>query len=332
MKVCLIGCGDIANAAHGPALARLKQEGKAELAGCCNRTIKKAEAFKEKFGFDSAWSDYHDMLDALHPEVVFVLLPVNRIAAAAADIMKMGYPLIMEKPPGLDTAETDMLINTAKEFNAFNAVMFNRRSMPLLVRLKEELQGRAIDSITLEMCRFNRANGEDFTTTAIHGIDCVSYLAGQKYRDLSFFYDEHTEAGYTNYHIHGQLAGGTRVDMHFMPVAGAVTERLTVYVHNAQYYLNLPVWSGTEYTNGFDHPGHLTGASGQMPVLDIDGREYSNTDEGFVLNGFYDEDRLLLDAIRNGKPSPHEIKTGRQSVEIMLAMRKRIPHMNWEVE
>lgn len=332
MRVCLIGCGDIANAAHGPALARLKREGRVELAGCCNRSIAKAVGFKERFGFESAWADHREMLDALHPDAVMILLPVRTIAGVTAEVMRMGYPVIMEKPPGIDTDETDMLVDTAKELGAFNAVLFNRRSMPLLIRLREELGGRHIDSITLEMCRYGRAGGEDFTTTAIHGIDCVSYLAGQKYNRLDFSYDEHPKREYTNYHAHGRLENGTYVDMHFMPVAGGVTERLTVYTQDAQYYLHLPVWSGTEYTEGFDHPGRLVGAAGQKTVLDIDGREYSGCNDGFVLNGFYDEDRLLLEAIEEGRPSPHEIATGRQSVEIMLAMRKRCGGLSWEGE
>ena len=268
MKVCLIGCGDIANAAHGPALAKLKKEGLVNLAGCCNRRVEKAETFKEKFGFESAWSDYREMLDAIHPNVVMVMLPVQTITQVAIDVMKRGYNIVMEKPPGVDVYETDLLSETAEKCGVFNAVMFNRRSMPLLGRLKEELINRQVDSVSLEMCRYNRKGGEDFTTTIIHSIDCVSYLVGQKYSELNFVYDEHPECGYTNYYVYGKLAGGTHVDMRFVPATGAVTERLAVYTPDAQFYLNLPVWSGTEYTEGFDCPGYLVGVEEQKKIVE----------------------------------------------------------------
>ncbi|WP_418482254.1 Gfo/Idh/MocA family protein [Dysosmobacter sp.] len=330
MRVCLIGCGDIANAAHGPALARLEKEGQVELSGCCNRRYEKAAAFMGKYGFKSAWSDYVQMLDSLQPDAVMVLLPVHTIAQVTIDVMKLGYPVIMEKPPGIDTDETDMLSKTAEELGIFNAVMFNRRSMPLVQRLKREISGRCLDAISLEMCRFNRTGGEDFTTTIIHDLDCVSFLTGESYSELCFSYDEHPEAGYTNYFVSGRLSGGTHVDMRFLPAAGGVTERFGVYAHGSQFYLDLPVWSGTEYTEGFDCPGRLVGIETQKKILDINGEECSGCRDGFVLNGFYDEDRILLSAIEKGEDSPYEIKSGRQSVEIMLAMRRRLAGLVWE--
>lgn len=330
MRLCLIGCGDIANAAHGPALARLQREGLVELVGCCGRRLERAEAFAARFDFESAWCDYRRMLEELHPDAVMLMLPVQLTAEAAVEVMERGYPVIMEKPPGMNLEEVDRLAAVSRKRGLFNAVMFNRRSMPLLQQLKKQLPGYAVEAVSLEMCRYNRVGGEDFTTTIIHSIDCVSFLIGQPYAELQCCYDEHPSDGYTNYYISGRLKNGVHVDMRFLPAAGGVTERLAVYARDAQFYLDLPVWSGTDYTEGVDCPGHLLGVKAQERFLELDGETLSGCRDGFVLNGFYEEDKNLLCTCRDGLSTPHEIASGRQSVEIMLGLRERRQTMRWE--
>lgn len=329
IRICVIGCGDIAFAAHGPALSRLAGDGICKLAGCCARHIEKAELFRQRFGFEKAYSDYTRMLSEQKPDAVFVLMPVRLAADCAIDVMERGYPVIMEKPPGVSAEENDRIVEAAKRTGVFNAVTFNRRSMPLLLEAKKLLDGRQIDAVSLEMCRYKRT-GEDFTTTAIHGIDCLSFLVGSGYKTVHCDYQSSPQRGNTNYYASGYFANGVHFDMRFVPDAGAVTERIAVYAQGYQLYCDLPVWSGTEYTEGFDCPGRLVAAGAQEKLADINGEEYSGCRDGFVLNGFYDEDKNILIALKEGNASPFPICTGHQSVEISELLRKGVKEYRWE--
>ncbi len=324
IRICLIGCGSIAFAAHGPALSRLQSEGIAELIACCDMDTAKAESFRQKFGFTRAYSDYEMMLDTEKPNAVFTLLPVWYNAACAIRTLELGYPVIMEKPPGVSAREARAIAAAAQDHNLYHAVLFNRRSMPLVQLLKEKLAEERVVAVSLEMCREGRSE-KDFTTTAIHGIDCLRHLFGD-FRKLSLDYEVDTVRGNVDYFAHGSLESGAHVDMRFLPCAGAVTERISVYTTGKQFYLNLPVWSGTTYLRGFDFPGSLVCAEKECETMRIMGSELSNSEDGFVLNGFYEEDKRIIKAIEGGELTVFPVSAFLQSVEISYALRNRQPH------
>lgn len=329
MKICLIGCGSIAQAAHGPALRRLQAEGTVSLSACCDMDGKRAETFSKTFGFARFYTDYEQMLRTEQPDAAFSLLPVRLNAACAVRVLQLGYPVILEKPPGVDETEAMAIAEAAERGGLYHAVLFNRRSMPLTRKCLELLAGEEIEAVSLEMCREGRGGQEDFTTTAIHGIDCVRFLVGEDYDCLDFAYQE-DPGRCVNYYAYGKFTGGARVDMRFLPCAGAVTERIAVYTRGKQFYLNLPVWSGTTYVPGFDCPGSLVVAAGEREMLRVTGEELSGSRDGYVLNGFYDEDRLVLEAIAAGQAAQFPVRQSLQPVDIAAAMRWRRPQYRKE--
>lgn len=322
MKICLIGCGSIAWAAHGPALCRIQRDGKAELLACCDMDTSRAEDFRKRFGFHRAYSNHLTMLEREKPDLVFCLLPVALNAACAISVLERGYGVAMEKPPGINIEEACAIDQAMRQNNAYHAVLFNRRSMPLVLKAKELLSGEKIEAISLEMCRENRMN-EDFTTTAIHGIDCVRFLVGKDYESLIFHYQEHGDERYANFYAFGRFLGGIYVDMRFLPCAGAVTERISIYTKGKQFYLELPVWSGTTYVPGFDQPGRLVVAQQERQILCVTGAELSGCEDGFVLNGFYGEDCIVLKEAQAGSATGFSVLDSLQSVDIATAMRER---------
>lgn len=322
MNVCLIGCGSIAWSAHGPALRRLQAEGAVTLSACCDRDGGRAEEFRRAFAFSRSYTDFEEMLRAEQPNAVFSLLPVRWNAACAVRVLQLGCPVILEKPPGVDEREALAIADTAERMGLYHAVLFNRRSMPLVRKCVELLQGESVEAISLEMCREGRGGEEDFTTTAIHGIDCLRFLAGEDYASLEFAYQA-DEGRCVNYYASGSFTGGARVDMRFLPCAGAVTERIAIYTKGGQFYLDLPVWSGTTYVPGLDSPGRLVAAAGEREVLRLSGEELSASREGYVLNGFYEEDRLALAAVAAGQETQFPVRGSLQSVDVAEALRMR---------
>lgn len=183
-KICVIGCGGIAVRGHGPAyqLYRQTHEG-TELAGCCDIDAQRAAHFRERFGFRRAYTDYAEMLAQERPDAVCLVVPVEKTAGLAVSIMKRGYPLLMEKPPGIELCEAELLANAAESCGVPNMVAFNRRHVPLVRILRERMANRVIRHIQCEFCRVGRYD-KDFTTTAVHGIDTVGLLAGAPYKEV----------------------------------------------------------------------------------------------------------------------------------------------------
>ena len=184
-KICVIGCGAMAKSGHGPAFKKYAQEyNDTLLAGCCDIKREAAEEFAATFGFSRAYTDYRVMLDEVKPDVVSLLSPVELTSELAVSVLKLGYPLILEKPPGRNREEILAIDRAAREAGVSVRTAFNRRYTPLVQKLKELLADEKIMNITYQMYRRGRSE-PDFSTTSIHAIDAVSFVGGGKYKNVS---------------------------------------------------------------------------------------------------------------------------------------------------
>ena len=151
-KICVLGCGAMSLSGHGPAFAKYKKDYEDVcLAGCCDLDEQKAIEYKEKFGFEKHYTDYKLMLDEIKPDVVSLICPVKFTKELSIDIIKKGYNIILEKPPGLNREEIYEMIEAAKSSGVFVRTAFNRRYTPIFLKLKEYLKGKRIFNITYQI-------------------------------------------------------------------------------------------------------------------------------------------------------------------------------------
>jgi myo-inositol 2-dehydrogenase / D-chiro-inositol 1-dehydrogenase len=234
----------------------------------------------------------------------------------------MRFPLLLEKPPGLTTAEVDQMIAAARASGTPNQVAFNRRYTPLVTALKQRLAQieppGGLQHLQYEFYRLGRTDA-DFSTTAIHGIDAARFLAGSDYSHIAFHYREFPELGSAtaNILLDCTFTSGTTAQICFLPVSGAVIERATLHALNRIFFLHLPVW------NAFDAPGSLVEVFKGQVISTLSGPQVAGSPEDFVLNGFYAEDAAFFDDIRRGHSPQGDIASGRQSVEIAQCLRER---------
>ena len=157
-KLCLIGCGGIATQGHGPSLQKyVSLHPELILAGCCDLDAARAESYRAQFGFAKAYTDYEAMLDELRPDAVLLTCTAAKTCELSIAVMKKGYNILLEKPPG-DTLEeiTAMIAEADLHPDLHIQTAFNRRHTPLLARLKQELQGKRIYNITYQLYRHSR--------------------------------------------------------------------------------------------------------------------------------------------------------------------------------
>ena len=95
MKVGIIGCGTIANAAHIPAYMNNKE---VEIAYFCDIILERAEAAVAQYGCGKAVTDYHDILNDDSVEAVSICTPNNVHSVIAIDCLKAGKDVLCEKP------------------------------------------------------------------------------------------------------------------------------------------------------------------------------------------------------------------------------------------
>lgn len=320
-KICAIGCGYIAKNGHGPAFLKYKNEhSKTVLAGCCDIKSELAKEFKNTFGFEAAYTDYKQMLNEIKPDAVSLMSPVYLTSSMAVEILNMGYPLILEKPPGRNKDEISAIYYAAKKSGVSVRTAFNRRYTPLVLKLKELLKDEKIYNITYQMYRKNRADA-DFSTTSIHAIDCVSNIAGGSYKRVDFNYQEIPEVGenVANIYLNGILENGAVAQISLVPMGGTVAERISVNTNKAAYFVELPFWSNV------DSPGCLVRIDGNEITHRILGDELVSSPEMFEESGFYEENRSFFEYVRSGGKVVNDILSGIDSVEIADCIRKRLP-------
>jgi myo-inositol 2-dehydrogenase / D-chiro-inositol 1-dehydrogenase len=320
--IAVAGCGWVSSACHGPAYRRYAQRNPGvALLAACDIDLDRVQEFCSEFGFERAYSNYLEMLERERPTVVCLNVPEVLTCEMGVNILAAGYPLLAEKPPGISAEEIDRLVAAAAQKRIPNMAAFNRRYMPLMVALKKHLAGCEMQHIHYNLARIGRSGG-DFSPTAIHAIDAVRFLAGAGYAQIHFHYQElpHLGKDVANTHLDCRFANDVTASIDINPLSGINVERAVVHGYNHTFLLNC--------NNGPDAPGSLLHYEKGRLILELDGAELSQTDEDFVLNGFYAEDAAFFDAVRTGAPIADDIQSARQSVEIMQWMRERRPEYN----
>lgn len=95
MKVGIIGCGTIANAAHIPAYIK---NAEVEIAYFCDIIPERAEEAVKLYGCGKAITDYHDILNDSSVDAVSICTPNNVHSVIAIDCLRAGKDVLCEKP------------------------------------------------------------------------------------------------------------------------------------------------------------------------------------------------------------------------------------------
>jgi predicted dehydrogenase len=323
MKLCAIGCGEHAASSHGPAQALYAaRHADVVLAGCCDLDPERAARHRERFGFARSYSEPWAMLEAEGPDAVVLVVPPEATCALACRVLEQGYPLLLEKPPGRNPAELDRMAAAADSGGRDgrpvpHQVAFNRRFVPLVREARRRLLGGGVplEHVHYELTRVDRRDA-DFSTTAIHGIDAVRFIAASDFASVRFSYQElpGLGPGVANIFLEAVMASGATAHLAFCPCAGLVAERAVVHAKGHTLFLQIPMWGG------FDSPGRLWHFEGGRLGAESPGEPGA---EPFVLGGFYDEYEAFLGDLAAGRvPSP-SLREARQSVEVAERIQKR---------
>ena len=154
MKLGIIGTGKIAQTT-APTLAATSE---IQCYAVASRTLEKAEAFAEKYGFQRAYGSYEALLEDPEVELVYVATPHSHHYEHMMLALSYGKHVICEKPFTLNTAQAERVIAFAKEKGVFLAVAIWTRYMPARRMLDELLRSGIIGKVYTVTANLSYAN------------------------------------------------------------------------------------------------------------------------------------------------------------------------------
>lgn len=191
MKVAIIGCGTIANAAHIPAYMKNPD---VEIKYFCDVIPERAQAAVEKYGCGTAVSDYRQVLADPEIEAVSVCTPNNMHPVVSIDAMRAGKNVLCEKPAARTYAEALEMQKVQHETGKILNIGVVNRFNDSVNLIKKYIDGGKLGEVYHVYVSFRAHRsipglGGAFTTKAIagggalidwgvHYLDIVMYCCG----------------------------------------------------------------------------------------------------------------------------------------------------------
>src|SRR5205085_6136571 len=98
-------------------------------------------------------------------------------------VIRAGFPLLVEKPLVFDLAEADTLLDEAEQRGLFFAINFNHRYAKTIQMARTAIQAGRVGEITFASVRFGGEGSSDhphanLIETQCHSFDQLEYLCG----------------------------------------------------------------------------------------------------------------------------------------------------------
>lgn len=309
IRIVLLGAGNHSRQNHLPALARYVAEhpGQVKLAAVCDLDRERAKEAAQTFGFAHAYTALADMLRAERPDGCVAVTPIPATVDVAAEVIRAGVPLLMEKPPGADVEQARQLVDLVDRTGARVMVSVNRRFDPALRAALAWWGGRPLVYLHASIQRVNRREPEFMYGTAIHPLDAMRAIAGDV---CGSEVTVRQVDGVPWYVVRLGFAGGTYGLLEVLPTAGCMGEAYELFGDRTRARIG-----AGDADSGAVH----CWLDGEQVVA----QEPAAGQPTFVRNGAYNETAAFIAALREGKamaPSPADVL---QSVELCAQIQQQ---------
>jgi len=108
-----------------------------ELKAVCGRDRAKVAAFAERWGYESAETDWHKLVDRKDIDVIDIASPNDTHAEIAIAAAQAGKTVLCEKPLGRNLQESRAMVEAAERAGVANMVWYNYRRVPAVTLAKQ---------------------------------------------------------------------------------------------------------------------------------------------------------------------------------------------------
>lgn len=308
IKIALIGAGG-----WGGQHARIfAARPDVEFCAIAGRTLEKTRTRAETYGV-RYYLDIQEMLDRERPDLVSLCLPNKGHFKATLEVIRAGYPLLVEKPLVFSMEEADVLLHEAQTRGLFFAINFNHRYARPVQMARQAIESGRLGTLAHAIWRFGGEGGdchqhENLIETQCHGFDMLEYLCGPI----------------------------DSVAAQMSDVTGKGCSTMVVALHFANGAAGALIGSyDSSYAYPDTHRVEINGVGGQVTIENTV-RRYTfqaagdETAEVWQAGYFNDEDRqfqltfdrhmdVLLEAFRRGEEPPVHAICGRRALELAHA-------------
>lgn len=147
LRFGFIGTGGISQW-HGRQLLELSEE--VELTALADPNAESREKFVHKFGLDgiAGYDDYREMLESEKLDAVVICSPHTLHFRHAADALRAGCHVLVEKPMTCSSEEAERLIAVSKESGKLLQVSYQRHFQPEFLYIRQAIGGGTIGKLT----------------------------------------------------------------------------------------------------------------------------------------------------------------------------------------
>jgi len=315
VKVAVIGAGGMSSRVHCPSLAQLPD---VQLVGVCDIAPGKAEALAAKIPFKATFTDYRKMLDETKPDAVYVLMPPHHLFDIAMDVIERGHALFVEKPPAITAFQAECLGRAADSRKLVTGAGFQRRFHPLFLRCQKEVApGGPVHQVVATFYKNSKALGADaphpyyrgaidiLTSDAIHAVDMCRFYAGGSVVKVAS----------------AVRKGGCWFDTAFNSIITFDNGATAILLANwrtggRRLCLELHTPGYSAFANA-DGAGEVLGGGAKEPIFRSTYTEAAGSQDEYVAQGFLNQARAFVDAVKSGKPGHNTITDGARTMRLV---------------
>ena len=147
IKVIVVGAGNMASKVHYPSLNAINN---VEICGILDINEERLDYIKNLFGYNKKiiykcdnLTHYQKIINKLNPDAVYVIGQPNIMFDLWVWVLKNKYNLYIEKPMGLSLHQAKILKYLAEKNDVITQVSHQRRTVPLLLKLKKDLEKKS---------------------------------------------------------------------------------------------------------------------------------------------------------------------------------------------
>ena len=188
IKVGVIGCGTIANAAHIPSYMK---NADVEIKYFCDILPERAQAAVEKYGCGIAVTDYHQVISDPEIDAVSVCTPNLMHPVITIDALRAGKNVLCEKPAARTYAEVEQMVQAQRETGKILVIGVVNRFNDSVRKIKQYIDEGRLGTVHHVYVSFRQHRsipglGGAFTTKEIAG-GGVLIDWGVHFLDLIFY-------------------------------------------------------------------------------------------------------------------------------------------------
>ena len=160
LRVAVIGAGNVAEAAHLPAVAA--QPAALTVVAVVDVEPARARGLADRWRIPAVYGDVEQMLAAEQPDLVLVCTPPAGHRAAVISSLDAGAWVWCEKPPALSLAEYDEIAAHERDGGPYVAYVFQQRFGAAARRLRQHIADGTLGAPLVGLCETLWYRGPDY--------------------------------------------------------------------------------------------------------------------------------------------------------------------------